>query len=337
MRARLLVTLFLAACTRTETVTRFVTLHQTQSCVVPPGSFGKYLATGDFEPLPENLAAQPLAIDVAGLMIEGVPGNVQSLALQASAPDLSTWLAASLVPNTGDVDMLLLPSSSACALVGKSVPFDANMTFVAVSSHTLITTGTTSGTQSFRMDLDTGRVVQMSIGIGKQRTHAAAASLGDGRAFIIGGVSEGAVQGSVEIYDDALSDFDATRFQLVEARSDHGAVTLANGDVLVAGGHASAAILATERLTFDGTSWRAAESTLPLDTEHLNPFVLRLADGTVMVGGGTDDSGNGVGEVEFFSADATTKLAPTTVPASAKDKLPTHAFVALDGGGALFV
>lgn len=335
MRSRLLVTLFLAACTRTETVTRFVNLHVTggQTCKIADGSVGKYFATGDFEPLPANLSQQALQTDVRGQTIDGVPGNVKSLTLLATPSDSSVWLGATLVPDTGDVDMLLLPSASSCALTGNSIPFDANMTFAVVSSHTLITTGTTSGTHSYRMNLDTGRIAQMSIGIAQPRTHAAAAALGDGRAFVIGGVSGGAVQGSVEIYDDSLSDFTTTRFFLVDARSDHGAVALANGNVLVAGGQNINLIAATELLTFDGTQWRATESATPaLLKPRKNPYVLRLADGTVLVGGGFDANGP-VTKIEFFEPDGSAELPPTTVLSPNGN----NAFVALDGGGALFV
>jgi hypothetical protein len=331
VRSRLLVTLFLAACTRTETVTRFVTLHQTQSCVVPGGSFGKYVATGDFEPLAENLAQQPLAIDQANQTIDGVPGNVKSIAVLATP-----WRGASLVPDTGDVDVLLLPQGTTCALNGNGVGFDPQMVFAAVSSKTIIALGATVGgsTPSFRIDLGTGRVAKMTNPIGKPRTHAAVATFGDGRAFVIGGLSGLAVQQSVEMFDET-NEFASTTFQLQAARADHGAVALANGDVFVAGGSGvgNALIAQTERLTFDGTTWRSNQSTTPaLQVPRTNPYVLRLADGTVMVGGGLDGGGNPVTLVEFFSADGSTALQTTNVPATG-----ANAFVALDGGGALFV
>ncbi len=338
MRSRLLVALFLVACTRTETVTRFVTLHQTQSCMVPSGSVGKYMATGDFEPLAENLAQQPLAIDVAGLTIDGVPGNVKSLALLATPLDSSVWLGAALVPGADDIDMLLLPQASACALNGAGVGFASQMVFAAVSSKTLIALGATikSSAPSFRIDLGTGLVSMMSNPIGKPRTHAAVAAFGDGRAFVIGGVNGSVVQQSFEIFDET-NEFSPVAFQLQNARADHGAVALANGDVFVAGGDGvgNALIAQTERLTFDGKTWRSNQSTTPaLQAVRTNPYVLRLADGTIMVGGGLDGAqpAQPVKLVEFFSADGSTALQTANVPATG-----VNAFVALDGGGALFV
>jgi hypothetical protein len=334
VRARLLVTLFLAACTRTETVTRFVTLHQTAACMVPPGSFGKYVATGDFEPLAENLAQQPLAIDEPRQQtIDGVPGNVKSLAVIATSV-----LGAALVPDTGDVDLLLLPPSSTCALNGLGVGLANQMVFAAVSPTTIIALGATVGggsIPSFRVDLGTGRVAKMTYPIGKPRTHAAVAALGDGRALVIGGLNGSVAQQSFELFDET-NEFAPNAFQLQTARADHGAVALANGDVFVAGGSGvgNALIAQTERLTFDGTTWRSNQSTTPLlQTPRTNPTVLRLADGTVMVGGGVDATNAPVKLVELFSSNGSAALATTVnVPATG-----TNAFVALDGGGALFV
>ena len=330
MRSRLLLALFLAACTRTETVTRLVKLHQTESCAVPSGSFGKYLATGDFEPLGENLSQQPLAIDAAGLTIDGVPGNVKSMAVLATP-----WLGASLVPQAGDVDVLLLPQASACALNGNGVGFDERMVFAAVSSKTFIALGATVGgsSPSFHVDLGTGRIAKMANPIGKPRTHAAVAALGDGRAFVIGGLNASVPQQSYELFDET-NEFAPNPFQLQTPRSDHGAVALANGDVFIAGGQNAGNLIAqTERITFDGTTFRTNESTTPaLQAARTNPFVLRLADGTIMVGGGLDQNAAPVKLVELFSADGTTALQSATVPATG-----ANAFVALDGGGALFV
>jgi hypothetical protein len=330
VRSWLFAALFLAACTRTETVTRTLNQHVTGSCPIPSDLFGKYIATGDFEPLAANLSQQPLATDLPQT-IDGVPGNVKSLALLATP-----WLGAALVPPSGDVDMLLLPSASACTLNGNGVGFANQMVFGAVSPKTLIALGATVNNlqPSFRIDLGTGRVAKMTIGIGKARTEAAFTALGDGRAMVIGGVTVSSVQLSGEIFDEATGDFEAETFQLQAPRADHGAVALSNGDVFVAGGQSSlGAIKETERITFDGTKWRTNQTSTPaLQKAHVNPYVLRLVDGTVLVGGGLDETHTPVGVVEFFSADGSTQLKQTNVPATSM-----NAFVALDSGGALFV
>ncbi len=110
-----MVTLSIAACARTETVTRVVNLNVTTACPLPNDSFGEYVATGDFEP-PASNHSRILATDQAGQSIDGVPADVQSLALLVTPPDATQWEAVALVPPTGDFDMLLLPTASACAL-----------------------------------------------------------------------------------------------------------------------------------------------------------------------------------------------------------------------------
>ncbi len=326
--------LALLACDKAETVTRTVNLHVLPDCTIPAGSSGFYVATGDYEPAFPNRSSlvvtdQPAAID-------GVPSNAASLALQATPPDETQWLGVSLVPPSGDVDILLLPAASACPLVG-SVGFDPAMVFEAVSPHTIVATGATVGNglqPSFRVDLDTGHVAQIAAGsgIGTPRLGAATAILDGARAMVTGGIGGGIARSSAEIFDESTGVFEPAPISLQEARANHGAVTLASGDVLLAGGQNENGLLtATERVHFDGASWRGVEgTTASLVAPRANPFVLRLADGTVLVGGGTDAAGP-VSLLEFFSADATTE---TNVPFHARAH---EAYVALDGGGALYV
>ncbi len=337
MRLRsLVVTLSIAACARTETVTRVVNLNVTTACPLPSGSFGEYVATGDYA-APASNHSRLIATDQAGQSIDGIPADAQSLALLVTPPDETSWQAVSLLPPSGDFDMLLLPEASACAL-NTVVGYADAMVFAAVSSHTLIASGSTTGNQlhpSYDVSLGTGHVVRMTNGIGTPRTHAATAVLGDGRALVIGGVSGSIVEQSVEIFDEATGDFEATTFPLREPRTDPGAVALANGDVLVAGGQGlTAPVQATERITFDAatSAWRTNEGTTPpLTTTRLKPYVLRLADGSVLVGGGFDSGGAPVPGLDMFTPDATSvKSQPLVVNSK-------HAFVALDGGGALFI
>ena len=317
-------------------MTRVVNLHVTASCPIPSGSFGEYVATGDYEPPAINHSAI-LATDQPGQTIDGVPADVQSLALLANPPDLTQWLGVTLVPSSGSVDLLLLPKTSTCAL-NSSVGFDPAMVFAAVSSRTMIALGATDnvGLQpSFRVDLGTGRVSKMSPPIGTPRVRAGVAALGDGRALVTGGVNGSVIEQSIEIFDESIGGFAApTCPKLQVERADHGAVTLANGDVLLAGGKSvTGPLLATERITFDGGACLTNQGTsAPLSTAHVDPTVIRLADGTVLVGGGFDKDGNPEPHVEFFSADATTPLGTVTLQVT-----KTNAFVALDGGGALFV
>jgi hypothetical protein len=70
-----------------------------------------------------------------------------------------------------------------------------------------------------------------------------------------------------------------------------------------------------------------------LDVGRLEPTALVLDDGRILVGGGSFENGDPVGQVEWFSADGTDRRgAPAQLP-----QRPNRAFFALPGGGALSV
>lgn len=107
--------------------------------MISSGSSGEYVATGDYDPPTQNHSSI-LATDAPGQTIDGIPNGVESLSLMATPKDSSQWQGVSLVPTMGNVDMLLLPAASSCAL-STNVGFPiAGMTFGAVSGQTLIAT-----------------------------------------------------------------------------------------------------------------------------------------------------------------------------------------------------
>ncbi len=327
------------ACQRTETTTRLVNLHTTGACPIPATSDGVYVALGDYNPPTPNHSSL-LATDLAGQTIDGIPSNLQSLALMATPPDESTWLGVTLVPPTGDLDMLLLPAASACGLNTK-VGFASGMVFGAVSDRVMIASGGDPSPQkSFRIDLATGHVDTMQNGLRQSRLRAAVASLGGGRAIVTGGVNLGSSPlngaGNAEIFDSAIGDFEPNVVDITEPREDHAAVTLASGNVLLVGGQsASGLIQQTDLLFFDPSisRFRPSESkTAPLVHARTNPYALKLADGTIMVGGGFDANNAPVPFVELFAPDGSSEIGSMPVQLQ-----PMHAFVALDGGGALVV
>ena len=263
----------------------------------------------------------------------------------ATPPDESSWLGVTLVPPTGDLDILLLPAASACALNTK-VGFVDGMIFGAADAHTLVVSGgVVNGTlpKSYRVDLDTGKIDAMSIGLHQARLRSAFAPFGDaGQAIVAGGVSVSTpiLRGDAEVYDPASSDFDPTAITIAP-RTDFAAVTLASGDVLLVGGRDDKGLVPDcERVVYDPdpTKWVASSAGMPVldgtpgNEPRTSPYALRMSDGNILVGGGFDASGSALASVLFFSPDATTPLAPASVPARSK-----HAFVALDDGTALFV
>ncbi len=334
MRRLALALVLVCGCQRTETVTRVVNLHLA-SCQISAGSSGLYTATGDYSPAAQSSA---LVTDQPGQGIDGIPNHVQSLSLLAVA-NSATWQAVTLVPATGDLDMLLLPRASSCGLAVK-IGLDATRVFGLVTPHALIATGTLvnqAAPDSFRIDLDTGKVTKMSVGLQKPRTHAPVAALGDGRAIVSGGVSSSVPLRNAEVYDDALADYDPNVIPLSDPRTDHAAVTLASGDVLLVGGRNDTGLLLPQCERISAATLRASESgQVNLTTPRTNAYALRLADGRILIGGGFDAGGTPVGSVEFLTPDGapcgSQCTAGVTVPARHQ-----HAFVPLDGGGALFV
>ena len=333
----------LASGCRTETTTRTVNLHLSPSCTIPPNSSGQYIATGDYEPAGRSSL---LATGVGGQTIDGIPANVASLSWSAALGDGSQWSAVTLVPATGDLDMLVLPGAQSCTLA-PPVGFAMGMVFGAVSSSTLIASGGAMGTaqpKSFRVNLGTGGVSKMPIGLKLPRTHAAFAMLGTSgtQAIVTGGLtaSEAVLISAAtggEIYDDSLGDFEPAPIPLATDRADHAAVTLASGNVVLVGGYGDSGLIKeTELISFSAGQWQSAESTPLLQTARTSPYAVRLADGTILVGGGFDSAGNTVGSVEFYSPDFSTMTAVIS-PTPSFLVRSQHAFVALDGGGALLV
>ncbi len=337
MRARLLVLVVLAACQRTETVTRTVNLHLAGTCKIPGGSAGDYVATGDYDPPAQNHSAF-LQTDAPSQPIDGIPENVASLALLANAPpDLASWQGVALVPSSGNLDMLLLPAASSCALATK-VGFAPGMILGAVSAQTLVVSGgvVTNGVQplSFRASLESGHVAALQTGIRKPRLRAPISQLGttNGLSIVSGGVtaSTPVLLANAEIYDDSAGDFTGDFVALTEPRADHASVTLVSGDVMLVGGANPKVMATTERI--DAKTLHATESGMPfLTSARAKPYALRLADGSILVGGGVDDNSLPVSSVELFSPDLSTHTTQTVSIG------PMNAFAALEGGGALLV
>ncbi|HSQ62519.1 MAG TPA: hypothetical protein VLM85_04870 [Polyangiaceae bacterium] len=338
------VALVLAACSKGDQVTvRAVNLHAPASCPVASGSFGEYTATGDFPFDPSTTTSTPLNLSQVGAVLAGIPADVRSLALLAnSQTDLITGVT--LVPPSGDVDLLVLPTARACALSANVgfVPgtpsagglLSPDMIAGAADAHTMLVLGSDKLPATFRVDLDTGQVTKMATGVGTPRKRAPLVATGGGGAIVTGGVSLSTpvTLQTAELYDPALGDFDGRPITLQKQRSDHAAVLLASGDVLLVGGQ-SGGTLAPE-LELVHLQTRTSELLpLQLAEPRTRPIALRLADGTVLVGGGYRADGTPAGSLELVSADGRS-FARASQPIAMRAR---HGIVALDGGGALVV
>jgi Kelch motif/Galactose oxidase, central domain len=123
------------------------------------------------------------------------------------------------------------------------------------------------------------------------RAAATATTLRDGRVLVVGGQSSvGTVVASAEVYDPARDAWSPAG-RLAVARTKHGAALLPNGDVLVVGGSGSDEF--SDRLD-SSEIWSARDRAFRPGPASRSPLfklpdaLVTLADGRVLVGGGSD-------------------------------------------------
>ena len=126
------------------------------------------------------------------------------------------------------------------------------------------------------------------------------AVLPDGRVLIAGGNSNFQTTSSVEIYDPTAKTFTLTGSMLGarEFCTFNNPVPLANGKVLVTGGRDYPTILASAEL-YDESSGTFSQ-TGSMSVPRWCPTVTLLADGRVLVAGGSDQSGTYENSAEIY-------------------------------------
>jgi N-acetylneuraminic acid mutarotase len=150
------------------------------------------------------------------------------------------------------------------------------------------------------------------------RQDATATRLADGRVLVAGGQRFGSVDvgdvyfETVELFDPAAATFSVAAAKMVTKRSQHAAVALAGGEVLVAGGVGGVQSTSTAEIFDPKTAtWTA---TPPLAHEHWGATLTALPGGRVLLVGG--DPGAPGGAVELFdpSLGAWKDVAQMSVP-----------------------
>ena len=329
------VTVAIGACSKSPRVeSRSVTLHAPAACAPATSALGVFAALGDFQP-PSTLQPVPL-VDV-GEQLAGAPADTQEIEVNV---DETAWIAHTLVPASGDVDTLLLPFQSPCALTDPVTARTGEAVGAIDENHVLIAGGTPTGSSgvpaTMLVDLSVGAVSALPTGLLVPRVQTTVTSWAGG-GVVAGGVRPGTggqVQASAEVYVSSVGDFDGQLIVLSEPRAQHGAVTLANGETLLVGGvDGNGNVLASMELV-DASSHRAQTTNLAsLAVARANPTVLMLASGEILVAGGADAAGAPVGMLEWFKGDGSAASGdPQALVASSNE-----AFVRLDAGGALAV
>jgi hypothetical protein len=325
------------ACSRDAPVTtRSVTLHAPSACAVSSSAFVQYFELGDFEPTAPTTGH--LAGDVGDTLSEIDPW-AKALVVDATQESL-TWSGVAPVASSGNVDVLLLPALSSCALSASPGARSGAVVAPIPGDLALVVGGGPAGQpapSTYVANLTTGVLAPLEgPDLGTPRAGATVTAFGSG-ALVAGGVDTAtqAVASTAETFAPG-SGFDQQHpILLSEPRADHGAVVLAGGQTLLVGGvgeDGKTVLGSMDRI--DPTTNTAQEQNVAvLAVPRRAPQVLLLASGEVLVAGGFDGSGNAVSTVEWFSADASqpTKRASSLVAGSARS------FVALSAGGALAV
>jgi hypothetical protein len=134
------------------------------------------------------------------------------------------------------------------------------------------------------------------------------------------------------VFDAETRSFASEPVALNWDRSRHAAVALENGSTVLVGGAADGGLVRQLEAVFPGSSRSTLLGLAALTTGRLEPTVLTLDDGRLLVGGGRASNDTPVGDVEWLSADGHAALERRALPA-----LPNRAFIAMPGGGVLSV
>ncbi len=318
--------------------TRTVTFHSPVSCQVGASPYALLFAAGDFQPKSSSEVNGQIFLDQIGATLAAMPLGTRELgvAVTADAAGLLFWRGRADVATSGDVDVLLWPSTGGCALSQPAEPL-RDRTDAAIGAldgrRVLVAGGAADSVvpASFVADLTTGVQTKLLADLLVPRARATVTAFGDG-ALVAGGVrpDSGELLASAEVFTGA--DFDGAPILLSEGRAVHGAVVLATGETLLVGGTGNRGALATLEIVDPKTRRYRTAGLTHLDTPRSRPIVLRLANGEILVAGGVDDQGSPIGSLEWLSFDAREHKQTRLLPAAA-----SLGVAALPGGGALAV
>jgi hypothetical protein len=337
-----LATALAAACHKDTVVTsRLVTAWVPAACPVDASGFATYLALGDYDGNQQPPVHQPIAV---GTNLTEIDGQARELVVSAgknggsAGENSGTWNGLAAVPATGDVNVLVLPNLSPCSLSGAVGPRTGSTLAPIGANRVMIVGGNASPVPpTYIADLTTGAVTEAKPDLTPPRLGATVTPFGDG-ALVAGGVSaSGFIQSNAEVYSPTLGGFDEARtIALSEPRAHHAAAVLADGRTILIGGSGDSGgskLLPTLDVIDPTTSTAQEEGFATLMFPRLDPIVVRLSTGEILVAGGTNATGAPETMVEWISPEAGTnrlqKLqdwggAPFTM-------------TALEGGGALVV
>lgn len=324
-----------AACHEdSQVTTRTVTAWVPAACPVDGKGLATYLALGDYD---GNRQPSVHPLSAVGTNLPEVDTRARELVLSASE-SAGTWEGLAAMPPSGDVNVLVLPHLSPCGL-SERVGSRTGSTLAPIGPGRAMIVGGDANPlpPTYVADLTTGAVTRAQPDVQPARFGATVTPFGDG-ALVAGGVSaDGIIQGNAQVYSPALGGFDTARtITLSGTRAHHAAVVLADGRTALIGGSGDAGgskLLETIDVVDPATSTAQEEGFATLVTRRLDPLVVRLASGEILVAGGKDATGALVTTMEWISFEAGTNELQQPLPWGTAPFTMT----ALEGGGALVV
>jgi hypothetical protein len=143
------------------------------------------------------------------------------------------------------------------------------------------------------------------------------------------------LRASAEVYDPSLQAFETDLIALAEATTRQAAVVLDGGETALIGGRDEASE-ASRVVQVVSPKPRVSKLLDSLRIGRNSPTALRLSDGRVLIGGGTDADGRPIGALELRDRDASPLGAPWDGTLSLPPRFD-RAFIGLPGGAALAV
>jgi Galactose oxidase, central domain/Kelch motif len=237
-------------------------------------SLGSFAATGNLPSSERNAVSLLLPSNMA-LIVGGIDSSSRLTSLVTYDPNSETF------SNVGVMDA---PYNSATLLDDGNVLLAGGGNFVSTGAGVDVLTSAELYDPVTGVLTDTGPALQGVIAPTTVRLLDGRVLLAGGKIYNQGGVPTAAA----EIYDPASGTFSFTG-SMTTPRYNHSATLLADGDVLIAGGSASSVTgfpLATAELYNPGSGTFSPVGSM--NTAHANHTATLLADGKVLIAGGSN-------------------------------------------------
>jgi hypothetical protein len=284
-------------------------LRELAACRLAPPSMLRVTALGDFPS--RSATVDPRAPSTA---FENLPTATRELTVQALGDDGGGFgRRVLLAAGGGDAPLLLVPPARSCPLADDLVRAPEGAAVAALpDGGLLIAGGRESGSLASlnAQHLEAGRESGTTVPDGMLLRRAyASASAWDGAIVIAGGVADlrGSAHETYELFDVATGRFEASssKNKLRQARMQHAAVMLDDGQLLLIGGRSEAdgpPLSAAELLDLRHASSELLDGERGLQVARVAPAAFTLDSGSTLVLAGTDADARVVGSIEQFDA-----------------------------------